>query len=220
MRVSFPAASVGKRLRPDVKGPRQEGGLSSHSLCWRWEAPREGQRAAPRSLGAAAGGCPAKHRWGEPDRAFRGLGEETAERGRGACGHIATGCSGRRACRPASALPQPAGGLPSPDEVPPPLRPTARPPSARVTGKAGPLQQPLPWSHQAQGSAPQEEERAGHGGLQPPQPWPPCTRAPLLHASSPGAPHSGRVPPPSLSQLQAALHLLGGGIRGPSGLLV
>lgn len=43
-------------------------------------------RAAPGSLGAAAGWWPAEHRWGWPNGAFRGLGEEVAQQDRGACG--------------------------------------------------------------------------------------------------------------------------------------
>lgn len=39
---SFPAVGVGKRLRPDVEGPRLGGGPSSHSLC-------RGRSGTPRS---------------------------------------------------------------------------------------------------------------------------------------------------------------------------
>lgn len=175
--------------------------------------PREGQRAAPRSLGAAAGGCPAGTT-GAGLTAFRGLGEESAEWDWApvANGHrLLWEKSLQSSLSPASASggdASPRGGSPSPEahgQIPLSQgdREGGSPPAAAAPVPSGPGGQPHR-RRSAPGTGACSRRNPGR-----PAPEPRCS-TPLAQGPA------GRVPPaPSLSQLRAALHLLGGGLLGP-----
>lgn len=207
--MSFPAVGVGKRLRPDVEGPRLGGGLSSPSLCRRWSGtPRRSESGSKES----GSGCGRVARLGPLGLAWQPSGALARRQLSGTGAPVANGHGllwGKR-LQPCLSQPQPCRSQPQPCRSPasasggaaqprggtPPLRPTARSPSARVTGRAGPLRRPLLRSYQAQGVSP-----TGGGARRARGPAAAAALA-VLHPSpaaprlQPRGPRAGSPPPP------------------------